>query len=397
MEADAEKPATGRRWDGYAVDAASLISSASFGQLFIAWPNLAERHLGASPSQIGLIGALYQGFYVGSVLLSRRAAGTLDWRTQAVVSSLALTLGAVGMAFATTLNALFVLVSFFGVATSWLWPPVMGRVSTGLEGAALNRRLGRFNASWSSGMVLGPLMGGLLFDVHPTAPFWFAAVCHVISLGLFFVCAPLRTTATGDEPPSADAAATDRMIVYRRMARVAVVSGYVALGLLRIQLPGLANDLGVGATRQGLIGTFLSLTMAVGFALLGRHAWWHHKAGWMWAFQGGLGASLLLAYSASGAGSLFLCGGLAGVGISFLYASHLYYGVAGGRNRTARMAVHEILVSTGFLIGSFGGGVLAEAGTLATPYWVGCAVLQAGILVQAGIFAAHRRTQQDPK
>ena len=132
------------------VPTTTMIASAAFGQLFVAWPFLAQQHMQAKSAQVGLIAALYQGAYVLAVLAGRPLLDRIDPRVQAALSNLLLAVSACGMVFATTLNQLLVLVTLSGLATSWLWPPVMGRVSAGLEGTALNRRLGRSTSSPTS-------------------------------------------------------------------------------------------------------------------------------------------------------------------------------------------------------------------------------------------------------
>ncbi len=380
-------------WDAFALDAVSLVASAAFGQLFVAWPFLAQQHMEAKSAQVGLIAALYQGPYVFAVLAGRPLLDRIDPRVQAALSNLLLAVSACGMVFATTLNQLLVLVTISGLATSWLWPPVMGRVSAGLEGTALNRRLGRFNAAWSTGMVLGPLIGGYLYSWHISAPFWGAVAYHLISAVLLMTCSPDVRPAR-PSPQRAESALEiepAQVACFRRMARVALVSGYVSLGLLRFQLPVLAEqELEMNPARFGKIGMFLSLTMALGFWALGRHPWWHFRARWLWVFQAVLACSLLLAYAASGAFALFLCAGITGVGISFLYASHLYYGVTGGARRSRRMAIHEVLVSAGFLIGAYGGGLLADVIGLRAPYVVGCGALLCGVVAEMAIHRGDR-------
>ncbi|MCC7293514.1 MAG: MFS transporter [Phycisphaerales bacterium] len=386
MNAERTEPT---RWDAFALDAVSLVASAAFGQLFVAWPFLAQQHMQAKPAQVGLIAALYQGPYVLAVLAGRPLLDRIDPRIQAALSNLLLAVSACGMVFAASLNQLLVLVTISGLATSWLWPPVMGRVSAGLEAAALNRRLGRFNAAWSTGMVLGPLVGGYLYAWNVSAPFWSAMVYHIVSAALLMTCRPAGKLSSSESrlSPPPQEGETAQVACFRRMARVALVSGYVSLGLLRFQLPVLAEqELKMNSARFGKIGMLLSLTMALGFWALGRHPWWHFRARGLWVFQAVLACSLLLAYAASGAFALFLCAGITGVGISFLYASHLYYGVTGGARRSRRMAIHEVLVSAGFLVGAYGGGLLAGVIGLRAPYLIGCGALLCGVAAEMAIY-----------
>ena len=68
-----------------------------------------------------------------------------------------------------------------GAAMALFWPFLMSWVSGSYEGLALNRRLGRYNGSWSSGGVVGPLVGAWLVEQGPLWPMVAAVVCFVAS------------------------------------------------------------------------------------------------------------------------------------------------------------------------------------------------------------------------
>lgn len=384
--------------DGFALDGASFLSSVAYGQVFLALPYLAKK-MDASSTQVGLIGGLYQGLYLAAVLAGRPLLDRMDGCRQAALGSVALAVCAAGFAWTHSIHAVLACVGVYGVALSWLWPPVMGRISAGLEGVKLNRRLGRFNASWSGGMILGPVLGGHLYEWHAGAPFLLAGAYHLASAALLASCSKAgpadltRLTSTSAAPSSGDSGELPQQTrVFRRMARWALVSGYLALGLLRLQLPRLAEErFGIKASEFGLVGTLLNLTMSAGFIGLGLDAWWHYRAWALRVFQIGLAGALLLAPLARNASVLYVCAGLSGMMVSFLYASHLFYGVSTGVNRSRLMAVHEILVSVGFLLGSFGGGVIADVWGLNTPYWIGAAAIVGG-MVSTILIRARSRT-----
>lgn len=381
-----DQPTLHRGWDGFVLDATSFLSSVAYGQVFLALPFLGTS-MGASGTEVGLIGGLYQGLYLAAVLAGRPLLDRIDGGRQAAIGSMALAIFAASLAWTRSIQEVFVCVGLYGTALSWLWPPVMGRISTGLEGAKLNRRLGRFNAAWSGGMIIGPVLGGYLYEWHVGAPFIIAGIYHLASAGLMLTCSRVRALAAGPSSPAPSAcevvsAASDRVKTFRRMARWALVSGYLALGLLRLQLPRLAEArFGIKPAEFGRIGTLLNLTMSAGFVFLGISGWWHYRVGALRVFQVGLAAALLLAPLATSTGMLYLCAGLSGLMVSFLYASHLFYGVSTGVNRSRLMAVHEVLVSLGFLAGSFGGGVIADQWGLNAPYWIGAAMATGVVLL----------------
>lgn len=376
----------------------TAISSVSFGQLFVALPFFTGA-MGGGPDDVGLVGALYTGGYVAAMLAGRRLLDRLHPRTIAVIGSAVLCAATLILSTCDTLAGLWITVTAYGLATSWHWPPVMGMLSTGAEGPALNRRLGRFNAAWSGGLIAGPMLGGWLFDRGAAIPFLVAAVIHALCAVLVVTvrfaqgsASPAPNPAFSDPSPSAISdppllPADPRTPVYRRMARVALVCSYLVVGLLRYQLPGLAeSELKITATGFGPIGTLFSAAQSAGFILLGLTHGWHFRRRWMWGAQLGLGLSLLPIFVVQSAAGLMACSVLAGLGVSFLYASHLYYGVSGGARRTRLMAVHETLLSVGFLIGSYAGGFVADAMGRRWPYVFCGAVVILGAGVELVIY-----------
>ncbi len=384
------------RWSPIALLVTSFVGSAAFGEMFVALPYFA-RALSCTPGQVGWLGGVYTVCYAGATLLAGHSMDRFSPRTLTVISSFALLACAALMGFSGSAAQLFGVVALYGVCTVWMWPPLMGWISRGLEGAALNRRLGWFNAAWSSGLIVGPLMGGLLYSLWPPAAFLAAAGCHLAcACILLSAIAPHRATAPTavlprTEQPASDAGA--QMIRFRRLARIGLFAGYLVIGLLRYQLPGVAQSLGLDAARYAPISTTLSATQAVGFALLGATHAWHFRRPWLWAMQALLGGVLLVVASTRSEAGLYLVCALAGLGVSFLYASHLYYGVSGGSDRARLMAIHEILLSAGFLTGSVGGGVLSDAVGLRAPYWVGAALLGASIVLSMVVSAERIRSR----
>jgi len=361
----------------------ALLSSISFGQLLVAWPFYA-RHLGASASQVGLIGGLYQGCYALALIVGRPILDRFTPRVLAMTASLLLAFFAMVMSTVTTLTTLFVIVALFGLSTFLLWPAVMGAIATGFEGRSLNRRLGRFNAAWSIGLIIGPAVGGWLYSFGAYWPFLLAGTFHLVSAGFMWRCPTPKThrDQTSQNKTIPDTSPSERNVKLRSMARVGLVCGYFVFGMMRFQLPNLAAESGLTAADFGPISATLSLSTAIGFILLGRVDAWRNRGSVIWIVQLLLAITLLILVDDAGKGHLYLCSALAGFWISFLYASHLYYGVSGRGNRARLMAIHELLLSAGFLTGALGGGLIADLTYNRFPYLVGCVVLLVGVVAE---------------
>jgi len=287
------------------------------------------------------------------------------------------------------LSVLIALVAVLGAMMLALWPPLMSWIAHVQEGPVLNRRLGRFNVAWCAGLTIGPFLGGSLFELNPYVPFAAAAALHLI---VVLLASASRAPHVPHHTKELDGPASlprDRLAdLFRLMARVALGFGFLSMGIQRFQLATLARHLGIREAVFGAVMFVLSLSMASTFLILGRTHRWHYRAGCLWGAQLLLAAATSALFWADHPYELSLIAAVTGACVGVLYSSSLYYGATGRGKRTSRMAIHEMLLSAGMLIGSVGSGRLSEAYTLRTPYPLCAALILAGVVVQMAIYAA---------
>jgi predicted MFS family arabinose efflux permease len=99
---------------------------------------------------------------------------------------------------------------------------------------------------------------------------------------------------------------------------------------------------------------------------------------------------MLMIINGSSLNVLYTAGGLVGTGEAFMYVSHLYYGVSRSTKRSGSMAIHEFLLSIGFVTGSFGGGLLSDHFGPYMPYWFGLSAIGVGIVLQILIWFGYK-------
>jgi len=363
--------------------AVAFLADVAAGLVVIALPFAATR-LGAELGPVGLIGGLYMGAYALACLAAGpfidrfRPGGVLvaGQFVQAAVS--------IGIALTGRLSVLIVLVGAYGVLMVTVWPPLMSWLAHGHEGASLNRRIGWFNVSWCSGLVVGPVLGGRLYELSPIAPFIAAAIV-------------LAIRPRGAPCPAAPAPVLrPDAAVFRLMARISVVVCTAIAGMQRFQVFGLAEALEVRKATWGLVMAGMSLANMAGFLLLGRTHRWHYRPAVLWGAQIMLAVatvSLVLARAAGHRGSVAGITGLCG---SVAYSSSLYYGVSSGQRRGALTAVHEMLLSAGFVIGAIGSGAMSQRFDLWTPYPTAAVVLGCAVLAQVILYRAARLRMPSP-
>jgi MFS family permease len=276
-----------------------------------------------------------------------------------------------------------------GAAMALFWPFLMSWVSGSCEGVALNRRLGQYNGSWSSGGVVGPLIGAWLAGKDPLWPM-------VTSAGCFVVCFLLLTLARRDavrmhDPANGNGAGEPvcdarALADFRWMSRVALFCAWASFAVLRSQYALLFKGLGYSEGQFGAFMTTLALCNFVTLLAGGRWSFWHFRAGLLFVAQAMILVALLTVIYGRTLAVLFLSPVVLGVAFGFAYSSHLFYGTSASRKRSVRMVIHEVVISLGITIGSGVGGYLAKHVGLYAPYWFAVALVAAGF---AGQIAIH--------
>jgi MFS family permease len=354
--------------------------------------------LGGKELAVGAVGMLSLGTYTVFCILTGSRFGRLGAKRLSVTAISATMIIQATMPLTTNIGILLALFAAKGMFMSMFWPPVMGWVSAGLHGDSLNRRLGIFNFSWSSGAIVGALLGGILFSIKPWLAFAVpSAACFIGAIALLWAWAP-ECSSTGEEPLTEDATGTQEnrsnLVTFQWISRVGLVLGWIAYGALRVPIASLLNEMSLGANLHAVIAGGINLIWLLCFIILGRFSGWHFRFGLM------------------AAAMLILIGSIAGVGISkngtqllifillsspvtaLIYNSHMYYSVSGSGHRQRSAAIHEILLAIGFSIGSFGGGALGHSIGMRNVYFVVAGVIALALLIQIGIYLRGRQTSK---
>lgn len=361
-----------------------LLTSMCGGMISLVCPFEVHR-LGGSAAAMGAVGAILTATYVIGCLVFGPYADRMNPRDLVRWGLCLQAVAVLWMAFAQTLPVFFVAAGLYGVLTTLFWPPVMGWISTGYEGPSLNRRLSLFNLSWCAGMVVGPLAGGLMYEVHHALPFFAATLLVVLAMA---VVMRVRSRGSnehpggGGTPHPADDFDAERVALFRPLARVAHLLAYVAMGIFRYQLPSLAVHLGIRTGPVGVALMSLSIAMALTFYRLGRTHRWHYRMVPFFSAQIVLTGSVLSLLLVRTWWHMALCLIVGGVCVGVTYSSNLFYGVSGGRDRAKLMAIHELLLSCGFIVGALGGGWVTAHVAVRAAYPICAALLAAGMAVQ---------------
>jgi len=297
---------------------------------------------------------------------------------------------------APTLWILFALVAIKGVVLSAHWPLIMGWVSSGIEGGSLNKRLGIFNFSWSSGCILGTFLGGYLFAVAYWIPFVVAGaacVLEIFSIMGVQSYSPVRKAIAATMEPERESA---ELVLFRWIWRIGLVAGWIALGAIRTPIVTLITEMQQDSKLHAGILAGMNLLFTCGFVALSRTVRWHYRFKYVLLAELSVLVILVGIAMSQTPGQLTTFVLVGTPGMAFMYSSHLFYAVSGSRQRQNGAALHEILLSLGISIGSFGGGVWGQAYGIRAVYIAIAGVIGAAILVQAAIFYLLKEKEREP-
>jgi len=152
-----------------------------------------------------------------------------------------------------------------GAANAFLSPILLAALSEVVAPDVLGRTVGTFAAAQTAGLMLAPVLGGLLGEVSWRLAFVLVAVVSVA------LAIPKRTLGTMERQPRANESAPLRTLLNRWIALLATQAalgylGFTAIGFVLV-LVG-ADEFGLGSGTRGL----LIAGYGVGGILLGRFA-----------------------------------------------------------------------------------------------------------------------------
>jgi DHA1 family multidrug resistance protein-like MFS transporter/DHA1 family quinolone resistance protein-like MFS transporter len=354
---------------------------------------------GASPALVGAFGAVWSTSYFLGCILLRRLVRRFRPR-----SSMAIMLGGsstILMSFILWpgLMQAFVACALYGFITAFFWPPVMGWLSKGYEGAELNRATSLFSFSWSLGGIFSSYIAGLLSERGKFLPVIFAAVLFAIDAAYVLASRLFVEDEGFPGKPAANAAAAgiDRSTSLRYPAWLGAFLIYAVMGVMFNVFPVFARDeLSISESSIGLVLTVRALATAFGFFALGRLTFWQFKRAALPILSAGTAATLtFLVFQRSPLG-FALCFGLVGLLQSVMYNNSLFYATSGASDRDKRATVHEALVTLGQVIGSIAGGVLYQEFSMPVVF-MGLALLTAaGAGIQVFMVAVPELRRSPP-
>lgn len=281
---------------------------------------------------------------------------------------------------------LIILMSFAGVTTAFYWPVMMGWISTGYEGAELSKRFGFFNMSWGTASMIMPIIAGYLAEVNNALPVFVAIITSVLCFAAVVSCkySGKTTSAKQNQPEQINSDGEEYCkTAFVWMARIALLSTFICVGIFRSQVGIFYKfELGFAESFYGWSVAIMCFFNVAVFYAMGKSHWWHYKKMPFVVSTAAILLSMLIILLSKSLAMQFLSAAFGGICYGFVYSSHQYYGVSGGKKRSALMAIHEIIIGAGVSSGALFSGIVSDAFGRYSPYKYACMFVLVAAIAQ---------------
>jgi len=373
---------------------ASFLMDACMAMISLAIQNFGIYVLHAPNIVLGLFPTFGSAGYTSGCLVSGRVADRWGRKRSAVAAAVAVALIWMLLPAARSSLAVLCMVPFSGLAMAFFWPSLQAWLGETCrsEASVLGRVLGLFNVMWCTGLMVGPVAAGYLWEAGYR---WAFMIPAVLVLGLALLI--LRIPAGGAEHRSEkDAPATGcvdpRTHFFLVLARIGNFVAFLSCGVILALFPKLGAVLGYSPVLVGWILAAYRLGQTAVFAYTWLDHRWQYRL-WPLVVSEVVGAAaLVLASTASRPAAFATVFAVAGMCGGVTYVSSLFYSLHNRTGRRGRAAgIHEAILGAGILTGPLLGGVLAEWLSLRSSFAAAGAVLALAATVQ--IVMTMRRTE----
>ena len=252
------------------------------------------------------------------------------------------------------------------ICAGLFWPPIMAHLTSGLSEKELNRETSFFNRSWMSGLLVGPLVSGALYNWNSSANFVVLSISYSLALILLLIKfksgVAMSTSSFGKKTAHAPKTIDKRLDYYRYQAWIGAFCSSMVIGVVVNIMPIHIRD-GLGYTERsaGMIIAMRCVAGFIGFTLVAKFSKWHFSRKWFMMMQGSFMICVLL-FLITGSHIIllgiviFMCG----LFNSACYNNSLFYSSVTGKDPKRNMALHEIVMALGGASGSAGGGFIYQ-------------------------------------
>ncbi len=342
-----------------------LISTA-YGTITFLLPVYAEG-LGATYIELGLLGSIGSVVYTAMTLLT----GLMLDRFEKVRFFLVFTafgaLVLVLFSLTSRVPGLFALRGLLGVASAAFWVTACTLTADISPPEELTKSVVRYNVSWISGFVAGPILGGIVSDRYGF-PALFVLVATLIIPSVLLIATRLsgRVTLRAVSGGIWKGFASLRPLA---LAYITIIPYAIVLGIYMAILPGHMGVLGISASAIGLLLTMTNSVRGLGFLSSERWVRWGTRRS-LWVSSILMSGALFLVSKSNSIWEFALPLALYGFAGGIITPVILDYIAHESPSETlgASMGLHEFVYGVGMSMGPIVGGAIAQAYNPSTLY-----------------------------
>lgn len=335
--------------------------------------------IGASVFELGIVGTIGPLCYTVACLFTGRMADRIRPKWMMLLGGVLYGAFYVVIAYAERVWQIAVVVGLGGASIGLFWPPLAVWIAEGRDRKALVRALGGYNVAWCTGVLFGPLLGGVLFEADFRLPFWGSAALAWVLMGLLLTMSEGQRdsvsetshTASEEEPMQ------DRRVLYA--VWIANFASYFIVGAVRNLFPKLAAALGIEPITLGVLMAVIPLAQLSTFVYFRRTDGSHDRIGHLMIAQVLAMGGMTLIFVSKGVWVFAMGFVLSGILIGTSYSLSLFHSLYGQVQKGANSGLNESVVGSGIMVGPFVGGWAAGFFGLRAPY-VLCGVLLAAAM-----------------
>jgi len=281
---------------------------------------------------------------------------------------------------------LFLLTMGVALGASFFWPAMIRWLGDDGHSGQLRVRVGNYNIALIGGVMVGPLLGGLLISANYRLPYIISAGLIVSILVILAVRREKNVTGdAGDAQPISPSEAEEKSVPgFIYIGWAANFAAWFAIGGSQALFPELAKALPavIGDSFLGVLFSLIAGGEIAVFLILRKTDRWHYNFRFLLLFQLlGVGGLLILALNSHPA--LFLPAFL-GIGFAggMTYFSSIFYSIHKQEAKGRKSGFHESFLGLGVALGPITGGLAAREFGLRAPYILGIIVFVMSMVIQ---------------
>ncbi|NLV83991.1 MAG: MFS transporter [Spirochaetales bacterium] len=355
------------RMQSLTLNSASFIAQFGLSMIGLALVYHLRAAFGLSPQMVGISVSIPTFSYFVFCIVLGPVCTRFKPRHCVEISAIGMTLSVIAILYSTQVWQVYIALACYGLFMSFLWPQIMAWLSRGKEEKELGRATGSFNFSWSLGAAISPLVTGFLVERSTELPL-FVAIGFLLAVFALILMAtmlqPSIRAAKSEQQNTSEETRKDHSTPLRFLCWAGVLTVYASLAVLQTIFPMYAQDtLMYSESRVGILLLARGFATCLAFVYMRNSTWWHFKRSGAILMQACAALSYFALSRLNGQSAfglylfVFLC---FGIFFSSVYSMSIFHGVSGSVNRSKRMLVHEILLTTGTIAGSSLGGTVYE-------------------------------------